>query len=69
MFPVSGMGYLDRINLRSREFISIYLKTRVFNPWLLEQTIMVQKRVVEGKFLPDARQEVERKPLNNVIMS
>lgn len=62
-------GLSDRINLRGKEFISIYLKTRVFSPRLLEQTIMVQECVVEGKFLPDARQEIERKPLNNAIMS
>lgn len=62
-------GLSDRLNLRGREFVSIYLKTRAVSPWLLEQTIMVQDCVVEGKFLPDARQEVERKPLNNVILS
>lgn len=48
-------GLSDRINLRRREFMSIYLKTRVFSPRLLEQTIMVQECVVEGHFfLPDA---------------
>lgn len=42
-------GLSGRINLRGREFVSIYLKTRVFSPWLLEQT-MVRECVVEGIF-------------------
>lgn len=68
-FPVSVMGYLIESTWGVKNLFPLTLKTRVFSPRLLEQTIMVQECVVEGKFLPDARQEVERKPLSNVIMS